>query len=463
MLLERVIAIKKEKWFLFFIFILILCISIFLFSYGSDFYWHLKVGQYISSHHKIPFTDIFSWYASSNHLSWISHEWLFEVLIYRFFYFGKEFGIFLYVLLTLILISITLWKQNEKIFLKFPFETILWSVVGMLIFANKTLPRPHLISYLLFALTLYLAYDTFQNTNSKKIYFAPLLSLLWSNIHGGSSNLSYFIYGSFLFLSIFPFNFSLTREQQKKFLYAFSTSILSICINPHGVKMLFYPYINMTYKVMLNCIEEWQSLSLTSVDGIFYLLLIFFVFFKIFHSKKEHQKIDFLLLFVFVILGIKSTRFMPYFFIVCTSILPKYWKKSKIKIQLLPILIFLLFMIPSFYLLLYQKPEFSLVSKEMITYLKKEKGILYNSYELGGYLIYQGIPVFIDGRADLYIDTILCDSCQIEQGKNPEFLDHYPFDTFLVQNHTKVETYLSENPKYQLKLKDQKNSLYILK
>ena len=460
---------KKEKWILFLIFTIILCISIFLFSYGSDFYWHLKIGEYISSHHKIPFTDIFSWYASSNHLPWISHEWLFEVFIYQFFHLGRQIGVFLYVLFTLILISIILWKQNEKIFLKYPFQTILWGIVGMLVFANKTMPRPHLLSYLFFAITLYLSYDTLQNKNSKKIYFTPLISLLWSNFHGGSSNLSYLIYGVFLCLSFFSFtkgnlkNSSLSRKQQKKYLYAFVTSILSICINPHGIKMLIYPYINMTYKVMLDCIEEWQVLSLTTIDGIFYFLFILFVFFKIFSSKKEHQILDLLLLSLFTILGIKSTRFIPYFFIICTAILPKYWKDSNIKVELLPILISLFLIIPSFYFTLYQKPEFSLVSEEMIEYLKKEKTVLYNSYELGGYLIYQDIPVFIDGRADLYIDTILCDVCEIEQGQNPELLNNYSFDTFLVRNHSKLESYLSKNTKYQLKLKDKKNSLYILK
>ncbi len=310
---------KKEKWILCLIFILILCISIFLFSYGSDFYWHLKAGEYISTHHRIPFTDIFSWYASSNHLSWISHEWLFEVLIYHFFHIGKQFGVFLYVLLSFIFISIILWKQNEKIFFRHSFETIIWSVIGMLVFANKALPRPHLMSYLFFALTIYFAYDTIQNQNSKKIYLAPLISLLWSNIHGGSSNLSYLIYGAFFFFSVLPFtkgkfkNQPMSKKQQKKYLYAFFTSILFICINPHGIQMLLYPYINMTYKVMLNCIEEWQVLSITSIDGIFYLFFILIVFFKVFHSKKERQVLDLLLLFVFAILGVKSTRFMPYF------------------------------------------------------------------------------------------------------------------------------------------------------
>jgi len=456
---------KKEKKILLCIFIILISISIFLFSFGSDFFWHLKIGEYISIHKKIPFTDIFSWYGTKNHLAWISHEWLFEVLIYQFFHIGKELGVFLYVLLMLVLISIILWKQNEKIFIKHPLKTILWAILGMLIFANKTLPRPHLISYFLFALTIYFAYDTFQNVNSKKIYWAPLITLLWSNFHGGSSNLSYIVYGTFLILSILSIKNDkkeILKVRQKKYFYAFCTSIFCIGINPHGIKMLLYPYLNMTYQEMIQCIEEWQHLSLTSIDGMFYFLFMLGILITILRSKEKYQAIDITLLFLFMILGVKSTRFMPYLFIVTTSIVPRYWKEEKITIQLLPIFIFLLFIIPSFYLTIYQKPEFNLISEEMITYLKNNDHTLYNSYELGGYLIYKEIPVFIDGRADLYIDTILCDVCQIEQGKNQQQLDHYPFDTFIVQNHTKIESYLRKSSKYQLKLKDQKNSLYVL-
>lgn len=455
---------KKEKKILLFIFILLISMSIFLFSFGSDFFWHLKIGEYISIHKEIPFTDIFSWYGEKNHLAWISHEWLFEVIIYQFFHFGKEIGVFLYVLLMLVSISIILWKQNEKIFIKHPTKTIVWAILGMLIFANKTLPRPHLISYLLFALTIYFAYDTFQNENSKKIYLSPFISLLWANFHGGSSNLSYIVYGLFLLLSILIKKYrNIKKIQQRKYLYAFLTSILCININPHGIKMLIYPYLNMTYQGMIKCIEEWQHLALNSIDGIFYFSFILGVLILLFSSRKKHHMIDIILLFLFMILGIKSTRFMPYFFIISTSILPKYWQEEKVKIQLLPILCFLLLIISSFYLSIYKKTEFDLVNEETIAYLKKGKHVLYNSYELGGYLIYQEIKVFIDGRADLYIDTILCDVCQIEQGKDLKLLENYQFDTLIVQNHSKIESYLKNNSKYQLKLRDQKNSLYILK
>lgn len=460
---------KKEKCLLFLIFIIIISISIFLFSYGNDFYWHLKSGEYITKNHKIPFTDIFSWYASKNQLTWISHEWLFEIIIYLLFEALSKLGIFLYTLLTILFTAIIVWKQNKKIFLKSPFYTIIWAILGLLMFAGKVFPRPHLLSYLFLSLTVYFIYDTLKYKKSKQIYFAPLIGLLWANTHGGSSNLSYLIYGLVLIISPFPFktkyltNIKLDKLQKRKFLYAFISSIIVIFLNPQGGRLFLYPYLNMTYTKMLNCIEEWQSLSFSSIDGFFYFSIIISITILIIYSKKVHHLIDILLLIIFTILGIKSTRFIPYLFIIYSAIIPTYWGTTKIKIQLTPIFIFLISTIFYFYLFSNQKEKFNLISEDMIHYLKQDNITLYNSYDLGGYLIYKGIPVFIDGRADLYVETILCDVCEIEQGKNTKLLDKYPFNTFLVQNHSKIEFYLRNNPKYQLKLKDKENSLYILK
>lgn len=60
-------------------------------------------------------------------------------------------------------------------------------------FANKTLPRPHLFSFLFFSITVYFAFKTLKK-DSRDVYLAPLISILWANIHGGSSNLSYIVY-----------------------------------------------------------------------------------------------------------------------------------------------------------------------------------------------------------------------------------------------------------------------------
>lgn len=460
---------KKKKYLLPIIFMLIMCISIFLFNYGNDFYWHLRTGSYIVENRKIPFTDIFSWYAKSNHLSWISHEWLFEVILYSIFYIFSNVGIFFFVLLIIGLIGFILFQQKKEIFYKYPFQTIYLALIGMLVFANKTMPRPHLLSFLFFTITLFFAYDNLKNKNSKLIYFAPLISLLWSNCHGGSSNLSYIIYTIFFIVHLFPIRFKnikkqhLERKQLFKYLYAFLSSIFVIPLNPHGIKMLFYPYLNMTYTTMIHCIDEWQWLNLLSVDGFFYFLFILFIFYTIVHSKKEHQLIDLLLLIIFTILGVKSTRFIPYLFIVVTNVIPKYWYDTKVKIDLYPIFVSLVGIIFIFYSFVYVSPKFQLISDSIIHYLtEKDNVILYNSYNLGGYLIYQGIPVFIDGRADLYVDSILCDVCSLEKENDTSIFEKYHFNTFVVENKSKANQYLKNHHQYKLIMNDGKNSLYIL-
>ena len=46
----------------------------------TDFFWHIKAGEYMSKHGVLT-KDVFSWYMYGK--SWMSHEWLFEIIIYN--------------------------------------------------------------------------------------------------------------------------------------------------------------------------------------------------------------------------------------------------------------------------------------------------------------------------------------------------------------------------------------------
>ena len=454
---------NKKNIILFLTFTFIIMCSIFLFSYGNDFYWHLKTGEYIINNNKIPHTGIFSYYAISNNLTWISHEWLFEVIIYLYQNLFSNYGTIIYIIFSLIILSFLLWKLNQENFIKYPFYTVIWAVVSMLILANKILPRPHLISYILFAVTILIAFQIQKGKSNKLIFLVPIISILWSNIHGGSSNLSYIIYGIFLLDSIRRKD----KELSKKYLTTLVLSLLFIVINPHGIKMIFYPYQNMTYKVMLSCIDEWQGLNIFSIDGIFYLLFIISIIYILFKNRKELSLLTILLISIFTLLAIKSTRFMPYLLIVSTSIIPNYFQISKFKIDIIPIFIFvvLVFIILTITIVIPQaNNSFKRISDDMIKYLKeKENLVLYNSYNLGGYLIYKDIPVFIDSRADIYINCNFSDVCQIEKGYQPNLLEKYNFNTLIIENKSGAYSYLKNNDNYELYMQDKNNSLFIRK
>ena len=50
-------------------------------KYDPDIWWHLRVGQWVVEHGRVPSNDPFSRYGLDK--PWIAYSWLYEVLIYR--------------------------------------------------------------------------------------------------------------------------------------------------------------------------------------------------------------------------------------------------------------------------------------------------------------------------------------------------------------------------------------------
>ena len=136
----------------------------------TDFLWHVKAGEYMMKH-GILNTDVFSWYMYGK--SWMSHEWLFEIVIYNLSnLLGKSF----YVVFSFICIGtleLILFLYNKNNYLKNVLFSLLWIMFGfILIFYVQV--RPHLVSYIFLALTTWFLYDLYKNEESRKIYFLPV-------------------------------------------------------------------------------------------------------------------------------------------------------------------------------------------------------------------------------------------------------------------------------------------------
>ena len=103
------------------------------------------------------------------------------------------------------------------------------------------------------------------------------------------------------------------------------------------------------------------------------------------------------------------------------------------------------------------------ISDKMITIIKKENPKrLYNDYGAGGYLIYKNIPVFIDGRADLYSDYNYKDNIDLLYYKKNFYdkLDKYDFDYLFVSDGFQINLYLKNSKDYKLIYKDKGFLLY---
>lgn len=464
--------IAKHKYVLGISFLLI-CFSLFmtmLFHKESDYLWHVKAGEYMVKNKEILTKDVFSWFMNGKY--WMSHEWGFDVLIYLLKSVFGKIHLFVYPFLCTTSLLLILFFSNKKKYLKNIIFSLFW-IVGFLIFCVYMQARPHLLSFSFVALAIWFLYDLFNNENSKKIYFLPVVTLFWANFHGGSSNLSYLLCLVFVIIGLFKFDFTkltasrISKKQVLKYLSVALMCALVICINPHGVKMLIYPYINIADSVMVNFISEWQPTVLSNSSHYPYFVLVLFIVGVMLLSREKIKFIDLALLGVSLVLGLKSIRFWGYTYIFMSYVIFNYVNVRKIDRGTTRILcllgsIFLVIFMTNYEML---DNEYSkeVISRNMISTIKKESPKrLYNMYDYGGELIYNDIDVFIDGRADLYSKYNLSDYSDISmlKGDYVKTIDKYNFDYFLVTKKYPINTYLSYSSDYEKLLEEEDMILY---
>ncbi len=464
--------LKKHKYVLGISFLLV-CFSLFmtmLFHKESDYLWHVKAGEYMVKNKGVLTKDVFSWFMNGKY--WMSHEWGFDVLIYLLkSVFGKS-HLFIYPFLCITGLLLILFLSNKKNYLKNIIFSLFW-IIGFLIFCVYMQARPHLLSFSFVALTIWFLYDLFNNEKSKKIYFLPLVTLFWTNFHGGSSNLSYILCLIFVVVGLFKFNFTkvaatrLGKKQILKYLSVALICALVICINPHGVKMLSYPYLNIADSVMVNFISEWQPTVLSNSSHYPYFILVIFIVGVMLLSKEKIKFIDLALLGISIVLGLKSIRFWGYTYIFMSYVVFNYINERKIDrgttriLFLLGSLFLVIFM--TNYEILDKEYSKTVISDEMISTIKKESPKrLYNMYDYGGELISNDIEVFIDGRADLYSKYNLSDYSDISmlKGDYIKMIEKYDFDYFLVNRKYPINTYLGYSDDYEVLLDNKDTILY---
>ena len=465
--------VNSKSFLVSFLLIVISIVMPILFLVPNDYWWHYKAGEYIVQNKTIPFIDVFSWYGIENNLYWSSHEWLSEVVYYLVGRFTGNFGVIAFVTLCLMALFFILYKGNKKEYEKNLAFTLIWSIVGFTSFIYLISPRPHMISFIFFALTVYLLYEYRNNENSKKIWLLPLISLLWVNFHGGSSNLPYILTIIFIITGLFEFKFSnitfdkISKKQIKTYFIVGALSFLVLVLNPHGLSMISYPYVNMNDTVMLNLIGEWRSPDIKNFTDIVFILPIVIAVLVFFKSKKEILFIDLVLIGAFSYLSLKSIRFVAFMYIVSSFILFRYLDEEKLinfkfknvidlnkySFYILKRLYLILIGIISVFLILIiptnpigDRFNSDIIDKEIIETIKKENPQkLFSHYNYGGYLIYNDIKPLIDGRADMYSGTLLNDYANFTKKLDDKLLEKYDFDYYLIPKDTLIDNYIQSN------------------
>ena len=388
-----------------------------------DTLWHIRTGQWMLENVQWPNSDIFSWTFLGE--PWIAKEWLSQVVLTIAYQLGGWHGVAALTAAIYAAIAATLAVYLIR-FLRFSIAIGLAGVTVLLI-SPHFLARPHLLAYLLLSIWLISILNSLDGNKPLPLGLAALM-LLWANVH------STFVLGLALFSipAIFVFARSFMNHDFSAAKWAVTiaviVSVAGIC-TPYGLGPLVLTWKIMGMKAMMNNLIEWHPPNFREYPAALFFIVAFVTLISGLGIKLCLPRLGILAMATW--LGFSYTRGFILFLLIVPLIIafPSAQQVPVLKAQRInesndavvrffyqharsvALLCCGLAIIASVFSWHFRElePPLSVAPNEAIKYVKEAdiKGRVFNSYDFGGYLIFSGIPTFVDGRADLYGDDFL--------------------------------------------------------
>ncbi|MGA1870803.1 MAG: hypothetical protein ACMUJM_19890 [bacterium] len=431
-------------------FIIVIFLSLFKIE-TFDFGWHLKTGEYIYSHKSIPTHDMFSYIVKGH--KWVDSHWLFQLVLYIFYRGGGITGVIflriLVVVCTFVFLFLTIYRKE------YYHISIFVCLCALFISFQRFFLRPEIFTF--FFLTLFFYYtERFSEHPYLSLTIIPLCQVLWANMHGlhllGIIFLFLYLLGDLLqaFLSahlpIIP-KIEIEAKEWKQKGILFCLTCFALLLNANGRDGIVYPYkifheLKTKATIFSHLTELISPFAIKHVSFpepiIIYKIFLFLSLFVFICQLKRIRLAHVLPYGLFLYLSLLAIRNMPLFALIATpgiihtthGIFDFFLKgKRKGLLTRMPIStainICVIILSASICVLianntLYQRllylrafgiGESDSYPKEAVDYLKEKNiaGNIFNSSEIGGYLIWKMYPlkhVALDGRWEVYEDFL---------------------------------------------------------
>lgn len=374
----------------------------------SDVAWHVAAGDFILKSGAIPATDPWS-YTANGATIWYNISWLWDVIIALVKKISGLSGLYFFSVLSYaFLIALLGAFIRKRKGIKDPAIFIALMVVMAVLWIYVS-ARPQICSYLLAVIFHFLLDKSRQDKSILQgLWVLPLLTSLWTNLHGG------FLIG-FTILAAYGLEAIITKNRAwfMRLLIIGICCLLAVFSGFYGIDII-HAVMGTLDTPIKRYITEWQSFSLTPHQlGI---SLAFIVFVLCSNSlDKKIPPADKILSFLWFFAAIISLRNFPVFVLLSAPYIAYNLSNIK-KLPDLPkeaygkytfaatVVITIIMLLPVFPVNRDVVVAKHKVPVEEINYIKTNypgKNFL-NSYIIGGYMVYYGddmVKPFMDGRA----------------------------------------------------------------
>ena len=436
----------------------------------SDSYWHIAVGRWILDHRAFPDADIYSFTKAGD--PWISSSWLAQV-VYAVAYDWAGWAGPIVVAATAIAVAFALlaFILGRHIPTRY---AILIPLAALLLSGSHLLARPHVLVFLVMVAWTSGLLRASERGESPSYWLLPLL-VVWANLHGG------FVFGLTL-VAPFAFDALWNADVSRRISlamrwFAFGlAALVACCITPYGWGSILASRKILSLGELLHLIYEWMPANfstfgpfegsiLAAIAGALYfgvrltpprILLVL----GLLHMGLSHvRNVEiFALLAPLVVVGPLSAQF---------ALEPARFAKAAFPSVSAAVAAAIL--VASTWAFAANHPftpPANQAPAAAVEVLKAHNAKrIMNDLPFAGYLISQGIPVFVDGRAELYgeaFEMAYYRSMQLRDvGLFLDLLKNYDIDAVLLTPETPAVTLLDHIGGWQRVYSDENAVVHI--
>ncbi|WP_246799283.1 hypothetical protein [Bradyrhizobium sp. CCBAU 51753] len=424
----------------------------------SDIYWHIVVGQWIIDHRAVPHADPFSFTMPG--APWITSAWLAEVIYFAAFKLAGWPGP---AMLAALSASSAIFLLTRLLLKKLPNVPVMIMVAAAIAMAAiHTMARPHVLTFPLMVLWANALIEASEQRRAPSLWYIPLMTL-WANLHG-SFTMGLALIGPFALEAIWTADKSARVTVAVQWLRFGGFALAAACITPYGPESILVTLRLFQLGPILSKISEWQPLDFSETNAVTVCLIAGAGYALYSGLKLPPIRVAALLAVVWQTLA--HVRYVDVFALVAPFFIagplgqqlswPELQHRRKIvQPTRTAIVAAIAALVVATGVVLatveHSLPRVPRVAVEKLRELKASR--ILNEYYFCGYLIFEGIPTFIDSRAELYGSAFLTRYyLALSLRDVPDFvklLDEYKIDATLLAPSTRAAGLLDLLPDWE--------------
>lgn len=454
--------------------------------FDNDTYTLLNIGKYITAR-GFPSTDPFTIHEG---LSYTIEQWLTAVIFYILYGIMGKAALYIMAIVIYYATGFVIYLTSMKISGGNKAVSTAVTVIPVVFLSLFIVLRPQLFSVLLFILEIYILESYVQSRKNIVLAWLPLISLLLINLQSALWIFFFLLYIPCL-LDGFSFKLLMLTGQgypKKPLVAALLASIVIGAANPYGttaMTILFKSYGHMG----LDYINEIKSPDFKDAIGIFIFALYCLLMVLYLVNRKGTTRTRYILITLgTAYMGLASARNIPLFIVCSYTLLAYYYREMHIETARPPkrstlkpvnVLLILALIVTTLILKFSNNNQYYYINDNIpvgaVKYIKSSLDAdnirLYNSFNTGAYLEFEGIKTFIDPRAEVFFksnnkkEDIYNDYTELLSGRlyYRQFIQKYNLTHFLTEKDSFMGVYLGHDPEFKKLYEDSKFILYAKK